>query len=51
MKSFKGVAVAVVAIALVAAAQAGAGGRTVSVTYTVGGLTVPGVTGLVLQPG
>lgn len=52
MKSFKGVAVAVVAVALVAAAQAGAGGRTtVSVSYSVGGLAVPGATGLVLQQG
>jgi hypothetical protein len=53
MKSFKGAAFAIVAIALAAAAQAGAGGpRTVSSTYTVGGLTVPGViTGLVLRPG
>lgn len=53
MKSFKGVALAVVAIALVAAAQAGAAGpTTVSSTYTVGGLAVPGVnTGLVVQQG
>ena len=52
MKSFKGVMFAVVAIALAAAVQAGAGGRTtVSVSYTVGGLAVPGVSGLMLQPG
>ena len=53
MKSFKGVAAAVVAIALAAAAQAGAAGpTTVSASYSVGGLTVPGLTtGLVLQPG
>lgn len=53
MKSFKGVALAVVAVALAAAAQAGAASHTtVSATYDVGGLTVPGlITGLVLQPG
>jgi hypothetical protein len=53
MKIFKGIAPAVVAIALAAAAQAGAAGpTTVSAAYTVGGLTVPGVsTGLVLRPG
>ena len=53
MKSFKGAVVAVAAIALAAAAQAGAGGHTtVSATYSVGGLAVPGLTtGLVLQPG
>ena len=52
MKIFKGVA-AVAAIALAAAAQAGAGGpATGSVVFTVGGLTVPGVsTGLVLRQG
>jgi hypothetical protein len=53
MKRVKGVALAVAAIALAAAAQAGAGGHTtVSATYSVGGLAVPGLTtGLVLQPG
>jgi hypothetical protein len=53
MQSFKGVALAVLAIALAAAAQAGAAGHTtVYAVYSVGGLTVPGLTtGLVLQPG
>lgn len=53
MKSLKGVTLAVAATALVVAAYASAGApTTVSQTYTVGSLTVPGAsTGLVLQTG
>lgn len=53
MRSFKGMTLVVVATALVAAAHASAGApTTVSQTYAVGSLTVPGVsTGLVLQAG
>ena len=53
MKIFKGIAPAVVAIALAAATQAGAAGpSTASVSFTVGGLAVPGVsTGVVLRQG
>lgn len=53
MRSLKGVTLVVVATALVAAAHASAGApTTVSQTYTVGSLTVPGAsTGLVLAGG